>query len=110
MTIDANKQEDVGGTLAARGRSHVKSMLGVGRRDRLQAVLPYFLVALFVAMVLGFSIGLPTTFGTFANFRDIVSSEVVLLALVVAVSFPLRAGDFDISMANNMILSGAAAV
>lgn len=87
----------------------VESTANKRRRGR-QAILPYLLVVLFVAMLLGFSIGLPGTFGTFDNFRNIVSSDIILLALALAVSFPLRAGDFDLSMANNMIVSGATSV
>jgi ribose transport system permease protein len=72
--------------------------------------LPFVLLGLLILLTLGLSIGMPSTFGTASNLKDIVSSEVLLLALTMAVSFPLRAGDFDLSMASNMVLSGAASI
>jgi ribose transport system permease protein len=68
------------------------------------------LVALFVILSLSLSVCLPSTFGTLSNFKDIATSEVLLLALTLAVAFPLRAGDFDLSMASNMVFSGAIAI
>ncbi|HEY1854282.1 MAG TPA: ABC transporter permease, partial [Solirubrobacterales bacterium] len=53
-----------------------------------------FLVLLFV----GFSLDLPETFPTTSNLRSMVSSQSVLLILALAVTIPLRTGDFDLSI------------
>jgi ribose transport system permease protein len=83
---------------------------GARSRSWRRSSLPFVLLGLLILLTLGLSIGMPSTFGTASNLKDIVSSEVLLLALTMAVSFPLRAGDFDLSMASNMVLSGAASI
>jgi len=59
-----------------------------------------------VIVLVSFSLALPHTFFTQANFDTIISSQSAILLLVLASAFPLRTGNFDISVANVMIFSG----
>lgn len=56
-----------------------------------------------------FSLLEPEIFPTWANVRTIISSQAVLLVLALSLLFPMRAGDFDLSMAANMSFSAAIA-
>lgn len=56
-------------------------------------------------MVVAFSIALPNTFPTLGNTQTIVNSGAVTLLLALAATIPLRAGDFDLSIAGTMIVS-----
>jgi ribose transport system permease protein len=56
-------------------------------------------------MILAFSIWLPNTFPTLGNTQTIVNSGAVTLLLALAATIPLRAGDFDLSIAGTMIVS-----
>jgi ribose transport system permease protein len=60
----------------------------------------YAVVLVFLAMIVGFSAGLPTTFFTSGNFQTIVSSQAVLLLLALALTLPLSTGEFDLSIAS----------
>jgi ribose transport system permease protein len=60
--------------------------------------------------VVGFGIGEPGTFFTTGNFNSIAITQATTLFLAVAVSFPLRAGDFDLSVAGLMVLCSAVVV
>ncbi len=61
-------------------------------------VAQYAVVLFFVALVIGFSVDLPRTFPTTSNLRSMVSSQAVLLILALAVTIPLRTGDFNLSI------------
>jgi ribose transport system permease protein len=65
--------------------------------------VPIFLVVMLVA----FSAAMPDRFATGGNFRAIIESQAVLLLLAVAATVPLRAGDFDLSIASMMTATAA---
>ena len=51
----------------------------------------------------------PDLFPTWGNVRTIISAQAVLLILALSLLFPMRAGDFDLSMAANMSFGAAIA-
>ncbi|WP_405970764.1 ABC transporter permease [Streptomyces sp. NBC_00988] len=65
-----------------------------------QAAVPLLLVATFV----GFSVLSPELFFTWTNFRIMLASQATVLLLAVAITIPLRAGDFDLSISAVMVL------
>lgn len=67
--------------------------------------LPAFLAVLIV----GFSIGLPDLFPSTANVRSMLSSQAILLVLALAVTLPLRTGDFDLSIGQTMTFAAVVA-
>jgi ribose transport system permease protein len=54
-----------------------------------------------------FAVLRPEQFANFDNIRIIATSQAVVLILAVAVTFPLRAGDFDLSIGSTMILAAS---
>jgi ribose transport system permease protein len=71
------------------------------RRDRvLELVERYALVAVFVAVMLFFSLWGETsdTFATSANIRNVLGSQAVVAILALAIMFPLVCGEFDFSV------------
>jgi ribose transport system permease protein len=63
--------------------------------------LPRFaMVGLVILILVGFSIALPDSFGTWDNFRTVLVSSSVLTLVALAVSVPLVANDFDLSVAS----------
>jgi ribose transport system permease protein len=58
----------------------------------------YFLLLLFAAVVLVFSIKLPDSFATVLNFRNIVGNQAVLAILSLSAIIPLVGGQFDLSV------------
>lgn len=79
---------------------------GAGSRARNLASSQGLLIALVLLCVV-FTIALPETFPTSANFRNIVNSQAVILILALAVTLPLRAGDFDLSISAVMAMSAS---
>ncbi len=69
----------------------------------------YAIVGVLVAMVVAFSILRPETFATGDNLRAILTSQATMVVLAIAATLPLRAGDFDVSIAATMGLAGAVA-
>jgi ribose transport system permease protein len=67
----------------------------------------YGVIAFLLVMIAGFSIALPDKFATSGNFQAMVESQAVLLILALAATVPLRAGDFDLSIAAIMTTSAA---
>lgn len=65
------------------------------------------LLVVLVALLLGFSLALPDTFPTLANARNILGSQAVILMVALAVTLPLRAGDFDLSVSAVMAMSAS---
>jgi ribose transport system permease protein len=63
--------------------------------------------AFLLLLVLFFSLKLPNSFPTAVNFKAMIASQAVLLILAVAVTIPLRAGDFDLSIAATMVFASA---
>ena len=75
---------------------------------RLRSGLARYALLLVVAvMFLGFSAARPEQFFSLENIRIILTSQAVTLILAVAVTFPLRAGDFDLSIGSTMILAAS---
>jgi ribose transport system permease protein len=68
--------------------------------------LLWVLIALFVL----FSVWLPSTFFTLGNVQTMVNSQAVILMLAIAATMPLRAGDFDFSIAAVMTASTATVI
>ena len=69
-----------------------------------------FAMLLVLAAIFGlFSALEPDLFPTWGNIRTIISAQAVLLVLALSLLFPMRAGDFDLSMAANMSFGAAIA-
>lgn len=69
----------------------------------------YGLVLLAVALFILFTLIEPGLFATWGNVQGMLSAQSVSLILALAVVIPLRAGDFDLSVASVMVFSSAAA-
>ena len=68
-------------------------------RARPAAVVERFgLVFVLIAVVVGFSIALPSIYPTSTNLKIILSGQAIVLLLALAVTLPLRAGEFDLSI------------
>jgi ribose transport system permease protein len=65
----------------------------------------YGIVIALAIMIVAFSIALPHTFPTLGNAKTIINSGAVTMLLALAATIPLRAGDFDLSIAGTMIVS-----
>ena len=89
-----------GGTPAQRPRRSHRQSRAVFLRS---SVLGAALVAMFVA----YSVTLPSTFFTHGNIIAMLASESFVLILAIAVTLPLRSGDFDLSVAAVMVFSSA---
>jgi ribose transport system permease protein len=63
--------------------------------------LPAFLVLLAV----GFTVAIPNLFPTVGNLTVMIDSQAILLFLALAVTLPLRTGDFDLSVGQMMTVS-----
>jgi ribose transport system permease protein len=79
---------------------------GVGRFIP-RSVGRFGLIGVLAALVLGFSIALPSTFFTHGNFNVMLNSQAILLLLALAETVVLRSGDFDLSIAGVMGVTGA---
>jgi ribose transport system permease protein len=91
--------------------TQLKGADGSWPRTRLKSLgsrlgLFWVLIALFVM----FSVWLPSTFFTLGNVQTMVNSQSVILMLAIAATVPLRAGDFDFSIAAVMTASTATVV
>lgn len=62
----------------------------------------YGVLLFLIALILFFSILLPTRFPTLANGATILTGQAIPLILAIAVLFPLTAGEFDLSVAANL--------
>jgi len=69
----------------------------------------YSLILVLIAVGVFFSIVEPDTFPTWGNVTSMLSSQSVALLLALAVLIPLRAGDFDLSIAATMVFASAMA-
>ncbi len=65
----------------------------------------FALPAIWVILLVVFSVLRPDTFLTLANFSAMFSSQTSLLVLALAVTIPLTAGDFDLSVGSTAGLS-----
>ncbi len=66
----------------------------------------YGLVVALVIAFVAFSIALPGMFPTLGNLKAMIDSQAIILLLAIAVTLPLRSGDFDLSIAGLMTASG----
>jgi ribose transport system permease protein len=65
----------------------------------------FTLPAIFIAIVIFFSIAVPDTFPTSDNFKSIVNNESVLGILAISLILPLVIGEFDLSVGANLGLA-----
>lgn len=65
----------------------------------------FALLGVWALLILTFTLLAPNTFPTTANVANMLASQVVLLILALGLLFPLRAGDFDLSVATTLNLS-----
>lgn len=72
-------------------------------------VARFALVGVLCGLILLFTLIEPGLFFTSGNFDAMLSSQSVPLILALAVIIPLRAGDFDLSVASVMVFASAAA-
>jgi ribose transport system permease protein len=88
------------------GRATDTSSVAGGRRV-LDTTANLGVVIALALMIIAFSIALPHTFPTVGNLQTIVNSSGVVMLLALAATIPLRAGDFDLSIAGTMVVSAA---
>ncbi len=102
----STNREDTGvaGIEPRRGRQRVmkadsldSAAAGVARRFGL-------LIVVFILFGI-FSVLLPSSFPTTGNISNMISTQTVVLILMVGLMLPLSAGDFDLSVAVTMVLS-----
>jgi ribose transport system permease protein len=62
----------------------------------------YAVLGVLALLVLGFSLGMPSTFATSSNALAMLSSQGIYLIMAVGLLFPLRKGRFDLSIGTNM--------
>jgi ribose transport system permease protein len=67
----------------------------------------YALVGIVIAIFVLFTVMLPGIYSTPQNILSMLSSQSVSLILTLAVLLPLRTGDFDLSVAANMVFCSA---
>ena len=72
-----------------------------------QTLERYGLVLVFIALVAAFSIALPGKYFTTTNLTITLAAQSVILILALAETIPLRAGDFDLSVAAVMVGSAS---
>lgn len=65
----------------------------------------YAVVLAWIAIIIVFGILRPTTFLTVGNMATILGSDAVLVVLTLGLLLPLRAGDYDLSVAGTLTLS-----
>jgi ribose transport system permease protein len=70
-------------------------------RSAERVALPF----VWLVLIIAFSIVLPTTFFSAGNLSSILSSSAVIVVLTLGILIPLTAGDFDVSIAFNLVLS-----
>lgn len=64
----------------------------------------YALPFVWLVLVVVYSISLPDTFATSANWSSILSTQASILVLTLGLIIPLTTGDFDLSVAYNLVL------
>lgn len=81
--------------MSALGRSGRRLALG----GRASAIAERFGLLVILAIIIGaFSIALPSTYPTSVNLKIVLSSQAIFLILSLAVTLPLRTGEFDLSI------------
>ncbi|MES2170789.1 MAG: ABC transporter permease [Actinomycetota bacterium] len=75
-----------------------KALNAVPRRPSSANVARFAVPGVLVLLIIIFSVALPSSFLTAGNWASMVQSQAVLLILALAVTMPLRVGDFDLSI------------
>ena len=65
----------------------------------------FALIGVWIALIIFFIIVVPETFPSTANLSNMLGSQAVLLILALGLIIPLRAGDYDLSVASVLTLS-----
>jgi ribose transport system permease protein len=99
---DAGAALPRGGSSSPGGSQRPAGGVRSSRGGLADAVEPYGLLALFVAVIVIFSVLRPDTFLSAANFRSIAISGSVLAVAAMALVLPLITGRFDISVGSNV--------
>jgi ribose transport system permease protein len=93
--VGTKSSSDVKGDAPARSRRRFSS------RTAKSVALP----GVWLLIIIIFSLVEPSTFFTLSNFQDILSGQVTVVIISLALLLPLSAGDFDLSVASNAGLS-----
>lgn len=80
--------------------SHAKPRLTL--QSALKLFVDYPLFVVLVAVIVLFSVLRPEIFPTWTNVTTVVQNQAVLIIIAFAATIPLAAGEFDLSVANNM--------
>jgi ribose transport system permease protein len=80
-----------------------------GFMKSLAVLRPYGLIFVFVILFAIFCITQPATFATWGNLRAILETESAIIVLAVGVTFPMRCGDFDLSVGPLAVFCGVMA-
>lgn len=75
------------------------------RRSRLREPERFALIGVWIVLIIFFVWKVPDTFPTTANLSNMLGSQAVLLILALGLIIPLRAGDYDLSIASVLTLS-----
>ena len=75
------------------------------RRKGIRDPERFALLGVWVVLIIFFVITVPNTFPTTANLSSMLGSQAVLLILALGLIIPLRAGDYDLSVASVFSLS-----
>jgi ribose transport system permease protein len=66
----------------------------------------YGVLVAFIVMCAGFSIGLPSRFPTHENLLIILTTQIPIMPIALAVTILLRTNEFDLSVSSMLVLSG----
>ena len=109
--MDQVSIDGVGGTQAPASSSDATSGPSSAargpRKSWTRLAGPYAVPAVLVVLIIVFSIAMPSTFLTGTTWRGMAQSQSVLLVLALAVTLPLRNGDFDLSIGAVAALSSS---
>jgi ribose transport system permease protein len=81
------------------GERYTRAALGIAER--------YGVVIALGLLFLAFTIDMPSTFPTWPDVQTMVNSQAIIVFLAIGLTLPLRAGDFDLSIAGTLTASGA---
>jgi ribose transport system permease protein len=74
-------------------------------RRRFREPERFALIGVWIVLIVFFVLRVPDTFPTTANLSNMLGSQAVLLILALGLIIPLRAGDYDLSVASVLTLS-----
>lgn len=85
-----------------RDRPNLREPAGIAGLFKAVPFAKFSGVFMFAAIILIFGIWTPDTFLTVTNLRSILTTQAIIAILAIAVVFPLSAGAFDLSAAQNL--------